>query len=244
MRKNILIVEDSTAALARLKQIIGEIDKETQIHVAYNSSEAYQLALQYTIDVFLVDIVLDVKANADVSGIEFAQRIRNLDKYAFTPMIFTTSLADPKLYAFTNLHSFAYLEKPFSTEEVKSILIKALGYTTQRENDKKLYFRKEGLLFAVDILDIVYIENYFRKLNIRTEDEIMEMPYKSCKKLMEEIDAKDFLQCSRNTIINTKFIAAVDLANRYLILKEDYGRLEIGKAFIKSVKEHLQLEDI
>lgn len=244
MRKNILIVEDSTAALARLKQIIGEIDKETQIHVAYNSSEAYQLALQYTIDVFLVDIVLDVKANADVSGIEFAQRIRNLDKYAFTPMIFTTSLADPKLYAFTNLHSFAYLEKPFSTEEVKSVLIKALGYTTQRENDKKLYFRKEGLLFAVDILDIVYIENYFRKLNIRTEDEIMEMPYKSCKKLMEEIDAKDFLQCSRNTIINTKFIAAVDLANRYLILKEDYGRLEIGKAFIKSVKEHLQLEDI
>lgn len=244
MRKNILIVEDSTAALARLKQIIGEIDKETQIHVAYNSSEAYQLALQYTIDVFLVDIVLDVKANADVSGIEFAQRIRNLDKYAFTPMIFTTSLADPKLYAFTNLHSFAYLEKPFSTEEVKSVLIKALGYTTQRENDKKLYFRKEGLLFAVDILDIVYIENYFRKLNIRTENEIMEMPYKSCKKLMEEIDAKDFLQCSRNTIINTKFIAAVDLANRYLILKEDYGRLEIGKAFIKSVKEHLQLEDI
>lgn len=244
MRKNILIVEDSTAALARLKQIIGEIDKETQIHVAYNSSEAYQLALQYTIDVFLVDIVLDVKANADVSGIEFAQRIRNLDKYAFTPMIFTTSLADPKLYAFTNLHSFAYLEKPFSTEEVKSVLIKALGYTTQRENDKKLYFRKEGLLFAVDIVDIVYIENYFRKLKIRTEDEDMEMPYRSCKKLMEEIDAKDFLQCSRNTIVNTKFIAAVDLANRYLILKEDYGRLEIGKAFIKSVKEHLQLEDI
>ncbi len=243
MRKNILIVEDSTAALARLKQIIGEIDKETQIQVAYNSSEAYQLALQYTIDVFLVDIVLDVKANADVSGIEFAQRIRNLDKYAFTPMIFTTSLADPKLYAFTNLHSFAYLEKPFSTEEVKSVLIKALEYTTQRENDKKLYFRKEGLLFAVDIVDIVYIENYFRKLKIRTEDETMEMPYRSCKKLMEEIDAKDFLQCSRNTIVNTKFIAAVDLANRYLILKEEYGRLEIGKAFIKSVKEHLQLED-
>lgn len=244
MKKNILIVEDSTAALARLKQIIGEIDKETQIQVAYNSSEAYQLALQYTIDVFLVDIVLDIKANADVSGIEFAQRIRNLDKYAFTPMIFTTSLADPKLYAFTNLHSFAYLEKPFSTKEVKNVLIKALEYTTQRESDKKLYFRKEGLLFAVNIVDVVYIENYFRRLRIRTEDEIMEMPYRSCKKLMEEIDAKDFLQCSRNIIVNTKFIAAVDLANRYLILKEDYGRLEIGKAFLKSVKEHLRLEDM
>ncbi len=243
MKKNILIVEDSTAALARLQQIIGEIDKETQVQVAYNSSEAYQMALQYTIDVFLVDIVLDVKANSDVSGIEFAQRIRNLDKYAFTPIIFTTSLADPKLYAFTNIHSFAYLEKPFSAEEVKSVLVKALGYTTQREKDKKLYFRKEGLLFAVNIIDIVYIENYFRRLKIRTEDEIMEMPYKSCKKLMEEIDAVDFVQCSRNTIVNTKFIAAVDLANRYLILKEDYGRLEIGKAYLKSVKEHLQLED-
>lgn len=243
MRKNILIVEDSVAALKRLQQIIEEIDKETKVRLAYNSSEAYQMAVQYTIDVFLVDIVLDVKANSDVSGIEFAQRIRNLDKYAFTPIIFTTSLVDPKLYAFTNIHSFAYLEKPFSTEEVKNVLMKALEYTTQREKDKKLYFRKEGLLFAVNILDVVYIENYFRRLKIQTEEEVMEMPYRSCKKLIEEIDAVDFVQCSRNAIVNIKFIAAVDLANRYLILKGDYGRVEIGKTYVKSVKEHLQLEE-
>lgn len=99
------------------------------------------------------------------------------------------------------------------------------------------------MLFAVNIMDVVYIENYFRRLKVQTEDEIMEMPYKSCKKLMEEIDSVDFVQCSRNAIVNTKFIAAVDLANRYLILKGDYGRLEIGKTYVKSIKEHLQLED-
>lgn len=143
MKKNILIVEDSTAALKRLQQIIKEIDKETEVRTAYNSAEAYQMAVRYTIDVFLVDIVLDIKVNSDVSGIEFAQRIRNLDKYAFTPIIFTTSLVDPKLYAFTNIHSFAYLEKPYSQDEVKGILIKALEYTTRRENDKNCISAKK-----------------------------------------------------------------------------------------------------
>ena len=46
--------------------------------------------------------IILMDGDADVSGIEFAQKIRTIEKYAFTPIIFTTSLEDPKLYAFTN----------------------------------------------------------------------------------------------------------------------------------------------
>lgn len=244
MRKNVLIVEDNKAAKERLQQIIGEIDKDTNVWTASGSLEGFQLAMQYTMDVFLVDIVLDIRGNADVSGIEFAQKIRTIEKYAFTPIIFTTSLEDPKLYAFTNIHSFAYLEKPYSSQEVKKTLIQALEYTTQREEDKNLFFRRDGLLFSVNLKDVVYIENYFHKLKIQTIDEILEMPYRSCKKLMEEIESKEFMQCSRNAIVNTRFIDVMDFSNRYLILKADYGQLEIGKAFVKSVKKHLGVEDI
>lgn len=243
MKKNVLIVEDNKAALTRLQQIIGEIDREVEVRVASNSKEAYQIAIQHTIDVFLVDIILDVRAKSDVSGIEFADKIRSIDKYAFTPIIFTTSLEDPKLYAFTNIHSFAYLEKPYSSEEAKKVLTKALEYTTQRETDRNLFFRKDGLLFSVKIMDIVYIENYFHNLKIQTIDEVMEMPYRSIKKLVEEIDSKDFLQCSRNTLVNTKFINSFDVVNRYLILKKDFGQLQIGQKYLKNVREYLQLKE-
>jgi DNA-binding LytR/AlgR family response regulator len=244
MRKNVLIVEDNKAAVERLHKIIGEIDKETRVWSASSSLEGYQLAMQYTMDVFLVDIVLDTRGNADVSGIEFAQKIRTVEKYAFTPIIFTTSLVDPKMYAFTNIHSFAYLEKPYSSEEVKKTLSKALEYTTKREEDKNLFFRRDGLLFSVNLADVVYIENCLHKLKIQTINEVLEMPYRSCKKLMEEIESKEFVQCSRNCIVNVKFIDAMDFANRYFKLKSDYGRLEIGKAYVKTVRQHLGVEEI
>ncbi len=244
MRKNVLIVEDNKAAVERLHKIIGEIDKETRVWSASSSLEGYQLAMQYTMDVFLVDIVLESRESADVSGIEFAQKIRTIEKYAFTPIIFATSLVDPKMYAFTNIHSFAYLEKPYSSEDVKKTLLKALEYTTKREDDKNLFFRRDGLLFSVNLADVVYIENCLHKLKIQTINEILEMPYRSCKKLMEEIESKEFVQCSRNSIVNVKFIDAMDFANRYFILKSDYGRLEIGKNYVKTVKQHLGVEDI
>lgn len=244
MKKNVLIVEDNEAALVRLKQIIKEIDRKTQIHVVSSEAKAYQIALQYTIDVFLLDIILDVKAKGDVSGIEFAEKIRNIEKYTFTPIIFTTSLADPKLYAFTNIRSFAYLEKPYSEDEAKKVLTKALEYTTQRQKDKNLFFRKEGLLFSVNITEIVYIENYFHRLKIQTVDELLEMPYRSTKKIIEEIDSRDFVQCNRNILVNTKFISSVDLVNRYIVLKRGFGQMEIGKIYLKDVKEYLDLKEL
>lgn len=243
MLKNVLIVEDNKAALEMLQKIIEETEKEISVYTARNSMEAYQKALQYTIDVFLIDIILDSKQSGDVSGIEFAQKVRNIEKYMFTPIIFTTSLMDPKLYAFTNIHSYAYLEKPYDPSEVKRIIENALKYTTERETDKNLFFRRDGLLFSVNISEIIYIENSAHSLTIQTKVERMKMPYKSCKKLMEEIDCKDFIQCSRSNIVNMKYVLALDSVNRYLILKDGMGNLEIGTAYIKKVKEYFQTKE-
>lgn len=245
MIKNVLIVEDNKTALEMLCQIVEGIETgiEINVYTARNSMEAYQKALQYTIDVFVIDIILEPKKSGDVSGIEFAQKVRNIEKYMFTPMIFTTSLMDPKLYAFTNIHSYAYLEKPYNPDEVKRIITEALEYTTDRKTDKHLFFRRDGLLFAIDISEIIYIENSAHSLTIQTVAEKMKMPYRSCKKLLEEIDNKDFMQCSRSNIVNMKYVLALDSVNRYLILKDGLGNLEIGTAYIKKVKEYFRIKD-
>ncbi len=120
---------------------------------------------------------------------------------------------------------------------------KTIEYTTEREEDKNLFFRKDGLIFSVNISEIIYIENSGHRLTLQTKMEKMQMPYKSCKKLMEEIDCKYFMQCSRSTIVNMKYVLALDLVNRYLVLKDGLGSLEIGIAYIKKVKEAFQAKD-
>ncbi|MDE6312604.1 MAG: LytTR family DNA-binding domain-containing protein [Lachnospiraceae bacterium] len=243
MKKNVLILEDNEYARSRLLQILEKIDSELEVFCIDNVSDAYQLAVQYTIDVFLLDIVLDNFTVGDASGIIFAQKIRALDKYSFSPIIFTTTLEDPKLYAFTDIHSFAYLEKPYEEEEATRILEKALDYTTARMEDKSLFFRKEGLLFSIKSSEIVYIENYCHALRIQTVDELLEMPYRSCKKLIEELDSNNFLQCSRATIVNKNYVLAVDCTNHYLILKRNLGQLIVGRTFLKSVKDAMDFKE-
>lgn len=243
MKKNVLILEDNEYSMKRLQQIFESMDSNVEVLGTDNVSTAYQLAMQYTIDVFLLDIVLDNYTLGDASGIIFAQKIRTLDKYSFTPIIFTTTLEDPKLYAFTDIHSFAYLEKPYEEEEAIRILEKALEYTTVRAEEKSLYFRKEGLLFSIKTTDIVYIENYCHALRIQTVDEMLEMPYRSCKKLIEEIDNNNFFQCNRATIVNKNYVLAVDGTRHVLILKRDLGEIVVGRAFLKSVKEGMNLKE-
>lgn len=82
MKKNVLIVEDNKTAMTRLEQIIGEIDRETEVYKAVNSMQAYETAIKYTIDVFVIDIVLEARENqGDVSGIilhRILERFQNM----------------------------------------------------------------------------------------------------------------------------------------------------------------------
>lgn len=57
------------------------------------------------------------------------------------------------------------------------------------------------------------------------------------KKLLENIDNMEIIQCSRNTIVNKKFVQNVDVPNRIIQLKDNLGRIEIGIMFKKYVKE-------
>lgn len=241
MRKNVLILEDNKYSMEKLLKILDGIKCDMKILKAKNESDAYRAAMKYTIDVFILDIVLDNSTLGDASGINFAQKIRTVDKYSFTPIIFTTTLEDPKLYAFTDIHSFAYLEKPYEEEEAARILTNALEFTTTRDEEQRVFFRKEGLLYAMRTSDIVYIENYSHILRVQTTDEMYEMPYRSCKRMIGELDNNIFFQCSRTTIVNKNHVLALDGPKRILVMKKNKGQLTVGRSFLKDVKKILQI---
>lgn len=238
--KRILILEDNLKTLSALEKIIRSISPEISTFPVQTYEEACVVAMKQQIDVFILDIILTTKQPGDTSGIGFAREIRNYKRYQWTPIIFVTVLADPELYAYRELHSFGYLEKPFSIESVKGLVTKALEYTVPIEKEKILWLRKDGILFSVPLQKVIYAETRNHILFIHMQDDLLEIPYITIKQFMMEAEGYGFYQCSRNTVVNKKFIKSVDVMNRYISFRGVSEVVEIGSVYRKRFVEEIQ----
>lgn len=236
MKKTVLIIEDDANQLKMLRQLVLSVSKDVEVLEADNETVAYKILMEKTIDVFLVDIVLDTRKPSDTAGVRIVENIRKIEKYMFTPVIFVTSLEDPTLYCFKDLNCIDYIEKPFDPNRVIKVLERALNYSTTREKEVFLSFRKDGILYPVELKKIVYMESIKHVMNIHMSDgSVLEIPYKTCKQILEEADTDCLIQCNRSTLVNKKFVQALDLVNRYVIFKDELGQVEIGLTFKKKV---------
>lgn len=237
--KRILILEDNLQTANTLEKIIFELGINVQIDIAMSVKEAYYYTVKNTIDVFLIDIILTTNYPGDVSGIRFAQSIREIPKYYFTPLIFITALADPQLYAYRDIHCFGYIEKPFESRQIKSLLEKAILYKNPESESKKVYLRKDGILYAVNIDDIIYIQVQHHKMKIYLINKEIEIPYITIKQFLLENDCSYFVQCNRYSVINTQYIENIDLGNRYIKLRGKQTLIEIGLTYKKFLLDML-----
>lgn len=238
--KNILIVEDNTTTLNKLSKAIGkEIGGAICIYKAMTVEEAYIILLNHRIDVFIIDIILNTQVLGDTSGIKLANTIRKNKEYLFTPIIFITALEDPQLYAYREIHSFGYLEKPFSMSGAIHLIRLALQSPVLAEEDKKIYFRKDGVLYAVQMSQVVYLQVRNHVMKIHMLKDTLKIPYITIKQFLKEADSSLFLQCNRSTIVNKKYIKYVDLSNRCIGFDKSYGVVAIGPAFYRKVVKEL-----
>ncbi len=237
--KKVLILEDKKENIGCLVNIIRDMGKEIEIYETTETGKAYQIALEKNVDVFLLDIVLKPEKVGDMSGMVFADRIRQVEKYKFTPIIFLTALGDPELHAYKELHCYGYLTKPYNKEKLTKLLEEALTFEQHKEDNKNIYFKKDGIFFAKKMQDIVYIKSSAGKMFIKTTKDELEISYKSNSQVIKELDSEDFIKCNRSVLVNKAFIASIDSTNRYIQLKDGYGTLEIGtimkKDFLKEI---------
>lgn len=142
-------MEDNIAAQEHLTGIIREVDVKNEVYSFADIKDAYQCAMERTIDLFLIDIILDTSHPGDVSGLKFVENIREVEAYRFVPIIFITSLEDSKLYTYEKLHCYRFIEKPFDEEKVKQDVEQCLKFPESRKENKTLFFRKDGINLAV-----------------------------------------------------------------------------------------------
>lgn len=220
MKRNVLIIEDNKTCREALAELTRKCDTVGAVFCVDNSADAYKYAIEEEIDLFLVDIVLEGENAHDVSGIVFVDELRKMKRYAFTPVIFITSLVDEAMNAFHNLHCFDYIEKPFDMEKVRKVINAALEAPLSNDREKEVfYYKKDGVLYALNFDRIIYLEASFRNITIYTLDETVELNYMSLKRLITELPRRLFIQCSRNVVVNRMFIEYVDKANQIVKLR-------------------------
>ncbi len=236
MRKTVLIVEDVRPQAEMLKKLVEEVSLDADIYIADNLERAYTVLMEKSVDVFLIDIILDTTKPGDTSGMHLVERMRTIEKYFFTPVIFITSMEDSTKYAYTDLNCLGYIEKPFSPEDVKRYVEKALHFTTKREDVRKISFGTEGVVYPVKLEELLYIESVGRVICVHMKDgKVLKFPYKTCKKLLHDADAGCLVQCNRSMIINTEYVKNIDVPNRYITLENVPEKIELGGRFKKRV---------
>lgn len=236
MKKSVLIIEDSAEQREMLRRLVLEIDERAEVYTAADAATSYKILMERTIDVFLVDIILDTSNPIDTSGIWLVERIRKIPKYMFTPVLFITSLEDTTGYAYKDLNCLGYIEKPFSPDQVSGLLRKALYFSTMKERDATFCFRKDGILYPVKIREITYMESANRLIHIHTANgDVLTIPYTTLKEILNKMDTDCMMQCSRSLVVNKDYVENIDLPNRMITLKNSPERLEIGKTFRRKI---------
>lgn len=239
--KRILILEDNSVAVDYLKTIIQKINMKCLIYAYSNLKEANDCILSKDIDLFVVDIILDTSRPGDTSGLTFIQNIRKIEKYLFTPVICITSLQDTKLFTYEELHCYKFIEKPFDPKLVQECMEKCLKFPGKKAESKMLFFRKEGIVVAIEREEIGYVECYNHDLIIHTKNQgILQIPYITIGKFLLQCDNDNFIRCSRNSVINKRYLLNVDITNRIIQLKEPFEKVNIGIMYKNQVKEILK----
>lgn len=242
-KKRVLIVEDEAVCRDMLEKIVSEADEPAICYKASDLKMAYEILHKNVIDVFIIDIVLDTTVSGDVSGIKLAEEIRAIDRYRFTPILFITGMLDPKLYAYSELHIFKYIEKPFRAEDIIDTIHDALRFKTELGKEKFLHFRKDGILFPVKENSVVYMESKEHMLYIYTTKELITIPYKTCRKMLTVLDERWFVQCSKSAIVNRRYISNIDTVNRYITFDSGcvHKAVSIGKKYLDKVLEEIDV---
>ena len=222
---SIIIVEDDFMQRELLKTMLLSTYESIKIYEADSESEALEIIKNNDINMFLIDISLK-----ESSGLDLAIKVRNIDKYEFSQIIFLTTHMEYITQAFKQTHCYDYILKPYNKEKVQAMLNKLILYENNRlknsndnlnednkNKDRKVSITlKNGIYAVIKIDDIVFIEISGRVGEVNTINGMYEANNTSLKKIMNLIDCKYIIQSHRAFAINKNYICKIEKINAKL----------------------------
>jgi len=124
MAYDLLVVDDSKAALFLFKKIIGLTGVPiNKLLTAENGIKALEVLKENKVDFIMTDINMP-----EMDGFEFLKHLKEDDKFKDIPVVVITTEGRGKYVdRAMELGAMNYLKKPFKPEQVKSLILEALG---------------------------------------------------------------------------------------------------------------------
>lgn len=238
---NVLILEDKENTRDALKHIVLSCSGVKNVYCCSKRDEAFACAMNQYIDLFLVDIVLEPDKANDNSGIIFAEKIRKIDTYRLTPIIFITVLMGLERELLKKIHCYDYIEKPIGDgkmvrEHIEEVL-EAIAAGKKRESREYIPLHHDGIGYMIFLDEVIYFESKRGALHIYTIDDEIVIPNLPAKKFLHMIKQTKFLTPTYGTAVNANYIASVDFRNREVYMKSVDVVIPIGGRKYKQFKE-------
>lgn len=235
--KKVLIVETDPVLCRILCRIVQTCGRNTCIFRTGRISEAYRIADEQDVELMIVDAMPGPDGNA---GMEFIGHVRKKESYVFVPVILLSFREEDRYPAFLKLHCYGFLNKPLQIEETKGLIRDAMRYSAPEKEKRRIRFQYGCIVYSLKVTEIIYIEHKRRKMYVHTVDEVIEIPYQTCEETMQQLKGASFEVCARGKIVNLKYIQSIDRIHRRLLLKEGCGSLNVGRTYMKKMKDTLQ----
>ncbi len=235
----ILVLEDDEQSRNALEKMLCNISAEVTVDTAANLETA-RLLLDSTVSfhLFLLDVNLNKQDSEDSGGLVFAEEIRKIRQYEFTPIVMITSIAGLEIEAYRRIQCYQYILKPFDEVAVKSVVDKVLFHVEQKEK-QFIILKKGGINYKIPCDDIVYCKAIPRGVALYMKEEIMDIPYISIRQLLERLPKHEFFQCHRMFVVNMLYVKYYDLVNQMIQVDGYKEKIDIGVTYKAEVRRRL-----
>lgn len=209
--------EEETCCL--VKTLAEEI-MDCEVSVFHSDTELLESKEKYEI------LLLDIESGKP-TGIETAKQIRK----RYDPILIFTAEGKKHVLDVFDVEAFHYLLKPMDEEKLKEVLKRAENHCRLKKSKEPLIIRVNGENCYIPKEEIIYAENYARKVILHLAEK--QISYYAKMGELEEQLGETFFRVHRGYLVNLKAVrsyhtAGVMLKNgeEILMAKSKYQRFE------------------
>ncbi len=208
----IALCDDNLDSIKSVKKLIESqlIEQNVNAEISIttdNQEEIEKLIKNKEIDILILDVEFK---NSNVDGIEFAKKLRKLNKDFY--LIFL-SAHQRFLYPALVTKIFDYLIKPVNIDTVTELVSRI----KEEFSGNSSMFVKINKWYSIKSDEIIYMEKSINRTNITTTKGVI-----SCTKTldkMQECLPRNFVRCHRSFIVNKDKIVSIDRRNKQVYLE-------------------------
>jgi DNA-binding LytR/AlgR family response regulator len=228
---NIAVVDDIREDMLKTTQIIHDVFYELQTPVdvvQYSGPLEFKKDIENGVNFRIAFLDIEMP---ELNGIEVAKNLKD----AGTIVIFV-SAKEEFVFQALQIYPFAFARKRFIDYDLPRYIKGALEKVKQRisrENSKALMLESRNKVLAIHPYRIMYATIKGRTVTFYQENgKTFEFIYKM-KQLAAELDRYDFIQVSRDAVVNCSFILEI---KNYVVIMDDGTEFKVPKPKIDDIK--------